>query len=247
MRGDFFFAAARDRVLAREASIGRPFYVEARQLLAGRLHLPRNYRSGKAYPLVVGLHGRGATCEDFARIWSVLDNPQFIFLSLESPYAYAPGVETHKPAFTWGLPTRDKALWALADPLVSDNLKRAVETVSKQHRIAGVYILGHSQGAAFAYLAALRYPELFKGVMAFAGVFPSEQISAEENAKARGKVRVFMAHGTRDQAVPLAEELKCKEILVRLGYAVTFFQFDGDHGISIDALKRAVEWMEKGT
>lgn len=245
LRGDFFFSRARDAALAAQARLGTALYLETKQLLVARLLLPPDYQAGKAYPLVIGLHGRGGNCEDFARLWNVLDRPQFIFLSMESPYAYSPSVETRKIGTSWGLPTRDKGLSALADPLVSENLKRAAETVAAKHKVDGVYLLGHSQGVAFAYLAAIRNPDVFRGVMAFAGVLPADQFTAPEHAKAKGKVRIFMAHGRNDHAVPFADGVKSHELLRSRGYDVTFYAFDGDHALNADALRAGAQWVGK--
>jgi len=247
LRNNPRFVAARDRLLSRESQIGRPIYVQARQMVRARLHLPADFDSARSYPLVIGLHGNGGNCEEFARIWTMLDNPQIVFVAPESPYAYPPAPETPRIAYTWGLPTRDEALWESADPLVADNMRSVVEEIGKTHRISGAYLLGHSQGAAFAYLAAIKHPDLFKGVIALAGVFPEEQITAEQNAGASKKVRIFIGHGRQDPAIAFATGVRTRDLLTGLGYEVTFAEFQGGHNIDAGVLRRAIAWTTKGT
>lgn len=245
LRGDAFFGAARDRALARESLIGQPILLEARGMVRARLHLPPDFDPSKSYPLVIGLHGNGSNCEEFAPIWGMLEKPQILFVAPESPYAYPPTLDTRRIGYTWGLPTRDKALWESVDPLVADNMKQIVEEMGEKYKISGAYLLGHSQGAAFAYLAAVRHPDLFKGVIALAGIFPEEQITAEENARASKKVRLFIGHGKQDPAVAFADGIKYRDLLVRLGYDVTFAEFQGGHHVDPATLRQAVAWIAK--
>ena len=104
---------------------------------------------------------------------------------------------------------------------------------------------GRYEDAAFAYLAAVRHPDLFKGVIALAGIFPEEQITAEENARASKKVRLFIGHGKQDPAVAFADGIKYRDLLVRLGYDVTFAEFQGGHHVDPATLRQAVAWIAK--
>ena len=96
-----------------------------------------------------------------------------------------------------------------------------------------VAVGGFSSGAGMALWLGLANGDLFRGVIALSGggSLPDERV---------GKPRIFVAHGTRDQVIPIA--LGGDEIVRRLqsdgGYAVTYRRFDGGHRV-VSAIARA--------
>ena len=242
--GDFFFTQIFNEARSRETLGGEKILVPARMLVPARLHLPRGHDAKKASTLLIGLHGYGATCEGFAAIWGLFEDPRFIFVSPESPYPRPLGVEGGQSGYTWGLPTRDKTVMTVADPLVGENMKATAQEVARSHKVGDVYLLGHSQGGAFAAMAAIKSPDDFRGVIVLAGVFPEDLVTDRELAAAAGKVRFFISHGRRDQAVNLSEGIKFRDRLVKAGFDVTFVPHDGDHGVQRDVLRQAAGWIE---
>ena len=96
-----------------------------------------------------------------------------------------------------------------------------------------VAIGGFSSGAGMALWLGLANGDLFRGVIALSGggSLPDERV---------GKPRIFVAHGTRDQVIPIA--LGGDEIVRRLrsdgGYRVTYQRFAGGHRV-VSAISRA--------
>ena len=242
--GDFFFTQVFNEARSRETLGGEEILLPARMLVPARLHLPRGHGAKRASTLLIGLHGYGATCEGLAAIWGLFEDPQFIFVAPESPYPRPAGVEAAQAGTTWGFPTRDKAVWAIADPLVGENMVAVAREVARNHKVGSVYLLGHSQGGAFAAAAAIKNPDDFTGVIVLAGVFPEDLVTDRELAAAAGKVRFFISHGRRDQAVNLSEGIKFRDRLVKAGFDVTFVPHDGDHGVQRDVLRQAAGWIE---
>jgi phospholipase/carboxylesterase len=96
-----------------------------------------------------------------------------------------------------------------------------------------VAVGGFSSGAGMALWLGLTNGDLFRGVIVLSGggSLPDERV---------GKPHVFVAHGVRDQVIPIA--LGGDEIVRRLrndgGYPVTYRRFDGGHRV-VSAISRA--------
>ena len=96
-----------------------------------------------------------------------------------------------------------------------------------------VAVGGFSSGAGMALWLGLTNGDLFRGVIALSGgrSLPDERV---------GKPHIFVAHGTRDQVIPIA--LGGDEIVRRLrsdgGYRVTYRRFEGGHRV-VSAIARA--------
>ena len=96
-----------------------------------------------------------------------------------------------------------------------------------------VAIGGFSSGAGMALWLGLANGNLFRGVIALSGggSLPDERV---------GKPHIFVAHGMRDQVIPI--EFGGDEIVRRLrsdgGYRVTYRRFAGGHRV-VSAIVRA--------
>src|SRR5574338_424016 len=66
-----------------------------------------------------------------------------------------------------------------------------------------VDVMGFSQGAALAYALAAFFPQQIANVIALAGFLPSTTAYPGPYAALRQK-RVFIAHGSRDETVPIS-------------------------------------------
>jgi phospholipase/carboxylesterase len=217
-------------------------YTEARILCTVGCFVPAS-KDAKA-PLLVLLHGKGGTAGGMVGVWDRLKEPRPFLVIPEAPYPV--GISTDKGValgYSWDLLTKERALWEWADPLVARYILDVVRDIQKKHPSGGVYLLGHSQGVSYAYMAAMQDPDLVKGVIAFAGILPDEMISKEAFAKASTKVKIFIAHGRQDKAIDLKKSLKAKVFLEKAGFTVTYREFDGGHELNDAALREAQAWM----
>lgn len=222
-----------------ETPQGERLYREVRILQPWLVHAASE---GSKAPALVCLHGKGGTISGMAAIWGMLTEPRPFALFPEAPYPFPLSGNPPTLGWSWDFPSSDKALWAKADPWVVDYV---LDAVREARRRTGreVYLLGHSQGVAYAYLAALKEPNLVRGVIAFAGVLPIEMIRDEAFAAAAGRVRVFIAHGDEDKAIGVEASQKAQRFLERRGWEVTLRVFQGGHGIDPRTLREAQAWM----
>jgi phospholipase/carboxylesterase len=117
-------------------------------------------------------------------------------------------------------------------------LNRALERVFATVAVdaARVSVGGFSDGASYALSLGLINGDLFRRVVAFS---PGFVIPGEPH----GKAKFFVSHGTRDQILPIDE---CSRTIVpnlrRLGYDVTFREFDGRHEVPPDIAREGLQW-----
>jgi phospholipase/carboxylesterase len=100
-----------------------------------------------------------------------------------------------------------------------------------------VAISGFSDGATYAISVGLVNGDLFTHIIAHSAGFiiPGER---------HGRPAAFIAHGTRDQILPIE---RCgRHIATELahdGYNVQFVEFDGGHQIRAENVQRAMRWF----
>ncbi|MGV8039211.1 MAG: alpha/beta hydrolase [Thermoanaerobaculaceae bacterium] len=226
-------------VLAAPATGGEErVFVEARVLCPV---LVRSEPGGAKGPLVVGIHGRGDTAEGFARVWEAFGRPRPAFAVPEAPYPLL--LTGGKIGWSWDFPSQDRNLWARADPEVARYILAVVREVRASREVGGVYLLAHSQGVAYVFMAMAEEPGAVRGVIAFAGVLPGELLPDTALARAAAVTRVFIAHGRQDEAVGIASSRKARERLSRLGFDVTLREFEGGHTVPAEVLREAQDWI----
>ena len=99
---------------------------------------------------------------------------------------------------------------------------------------------GFSDGASYALGLGLGNGGLFGRIVAFSpGFIPQVTM--------RGKTRVFISHGTRDQILDIDQtSRRIVPGLKARGYDVTYREFDGPHRVPPQIAHDAFEWMMKG-
>jgi len=247
VRGSSVFKNAMDE-LEKKALVGtkgkNKVYVPVATLLPCYVIVPEDYDAEERYPLVIGLHGYGSNYERFSDLFrrdpkSDTAGIDFIYAAPCAPYPITGGTE---PGYSWTLREEDldeKTIW-----MDSDYITSLLRELIKSYNVdtTRVYLLGFSQGASMAYNIGLNHPELFRGVIAFGGWFDSTMVSAEALKKAKG-MRVFIAHGNSDKAVPIEASLDAYRRLKDAGLDVQLNQFEGGHEVPPQTLRFAIEWM----
>ena len=175
-------------------------------------------RTADPLPLLVLLHGAGGSGEGvLRRLGSAADEAGLAVLAPDSRDS------------TWdairGNFGRDVSF-------LNNALERVFETVAVDpKRIA---VGGFSDGASYALSLGLINGELFPRVVAFSPGFVIER-------KRNGTPRIFISHGTTDTILPI--DLCSRRIVVglqKLGYDVTFREFQGGHEIPAEVAREGL-------
>jgi predicted esterase len=123
-------------------------------------------------------------------------------------------------------------------PFIDRALKRTFARCRIDPRRVGVG--GFSDGATYALTLGVTNGDLFRGIVALS---PGGVLG--ENAV--GKPRVFIAHGTSDNVLPIAQTSdRIVEALRSSGYRVTYRKFRGGHKVVPEISRQAVRWFLRG-
>jgi phospholipase/carboxylesterase len=218
--------------------------------LSGRLSTERvGPRPSASHPVVVLLHGYGASGDDLVTLARELSSqvPDTTFVMPEGPHRV--GLTGHSWVPDFVAPSRDAYEARLAGELAQTRaqLWKLIDDL----RASGVpcediYLGGFSQGGRVAADAALRPPDGCRlgGLIVMSGGGLSAEVPRGAPA-----MRVLVTHGTSDGVVPLGTGLALAHALAADGHDVRWLQFDGRHeipGTVRDAIPRFLRGEEVG-
>ncbi|MES1240106.1 MAG: phospholipase [Acidobacteriota bacterium] len=187
----------------------------------GFLYIPQGYSAERPAPLMVLLHGAGRRATNaLGPIQKLADDAGLILLAIDSrgeTWDVLEGGYGPDVAFL------DRALTRVFSRCAVDPARVAAE--------------GFSDGASYALSLGVANGDLFTHLIAFSPGFlaPKDQ---------RGKPKVFLSHGTRDEILSIVST--SRRIVPQLrdaGYDVTYREFDGDHTVPGPIAREAVAWF----
>ena len=204
-------------------------------------------RGGDGPPTLVLLHGYGSNAEDWLQFVGKIQVPnsgRLIFpqAPLRGPVAGGRGwwwlnIEGHIPEgerlpdFSTANPGGIK----VASRLVRDFLED----------VDGPIILGgFSQGAMLSAEIAFQTDQDLAGLVMLAGTTVNEAAWAER-FPGRRRMPIFIAHGRTDPVLPFAVAERFAGKLRAAGLNVTWYPFDGGHGIPGDVVQALNSWFQQ--
>lgn len=190
----------------------------------GLLYVPKGYRSGRRFPLVLALHGgRSIASRLVEPTTGLADKSAYILMGPDSRGA------------TWDrLRGRFGPDVAFIDQALAFTFARFDVDPAK------VALAGFSDGASYALALGLTNGDLFTHVMAFSpGFLPP--------GPREGRPAVFVAHGTHDRVLPID---RCSRRIIpglrEDGYEVRYVEFEGGHLVPPDIQEEGVRWFLSG-
>lgn len=187
---------------------------------SGHVYVPATRAADAPGPVVVLLHGAGGQAQPtLSLLQPFADQRQLLLLAPQSAGA------------TWDL------IQGQLGPDV-ENIERMLDWAAARFAIdpSRCALGGFSDGASYAISLGLASGDLFGAIVAFSPGFAAAPA-------VRGKPRLFVSHGTHDDVLPID---RCSRVLVprlrRLGYDVTYVEFDGPHTVPADIAARALAW-----
>jgi predicted esterase len=242
------FMSLMARVPGWEDNLGEALFVKTSKLAELLVKVPPKIDLTRKYPLLLGLHGNGGNSEQILSVMNhALKKEALILAAAQGVYPNFPRLRGQH--FSWEIQTRDQGLWKIADPLAIENLNEVVQALKGKYPVSEVYILGFSQGAAYAFLSAFKYPGLVAGIISIGGMFPETDkefsILTEGEIVSGKKFRVFIAQGSNDRQIPESLGAKTAEKLKKYGYEVEYQEYEGGHEISPELMKKIYSWMTK--
>lgn len=234
-------------LIAYGDNFGETKYFKVTKLEKCLLFLPPGYDPDREYPLVIGLHGNGSNPYLFSELWKHIKDEGVIYVVPQSPYNYATRGGTLTQQYSWSIISRERTLWEIADPFITDYLSEIALGICKEYNVGKKILFGFSQGAGFGYAGGIRYHEIFDGLICFGGRLPDPEeypwFLSSHDLEANNDLKVFIAHGTNDQAIGVSEARKSNRILRKNGYTTRLEIFEGGHHVPGDVLREGIRWI----
>lgn len=198
---------------------------------------------------VLWLHGLGADGHDFEPVVPELVRPHWPALRFVFPHAPMRPITINN-----GVPMRawyDIAGFDFAhraDPAgLAESVAQAEALIAREGErgIAPnrVLLAGFSQGGAVALSLALGRELPLAGVIALSTYLPG---SSGHRAGAQAATQpVFMAHGSADPVIPVAESERSLQALQSLGFDVEWHRYPMAHQVCAEEIADLGQWMER--
>jgi phospholipase/carboxylesterase len=109
--------------------------------------------------------------------------------------------------------------------------------------INDIVLMGFSQGAALAFILGLSAPDMFSNIVSLSGFLPdaADQHMTMENIKNK---RIFIAHGTLDDVVPIQKARDSASELSHYGAKVSYCEDKTGHKIGLSCRKQIKQFLQ---
>jgi len=200
---------------------------------------------------IIWLHGLGADGNDFVPIVNELE------LSVGKPARF---VFPHAPERPISI-NNGYIMRAWYDIFSSDFNEHQDESGIRSSQIAitaliererqrgmpakNIFLAGFSQGGALALHVGLRHPLRLGGVVALSCYLPLvETFAAEANAM-NAAIPIFMAHGSFDTVIPIANAVASREKLFAADYRVEWHEYPMAHSVCGQEIADISNWLQR--
>ena len=202
--------------------------------------LPDDYNPELSYPLVIMLHGFGATMADLAGLAPAINSTGYVYACPNAPIAFDLGLG--HAGYGWTSPrgqsTPEEA--ASAETLLGGFFDEVFEQF--QIEPGRAVLLGFSQGGGMAYRCGLERDDTFAGLVALSATLPDPDELQARLPESRTQP-IFIAHGLSDPLVPTETALTARRFLGGVGYSPAYHEYDMAHEISVEVLNDLVPWL----
>jgi phospholipase/carboxylesterase len=193
-------------------------------------------------PLLILLHGIGSNEKDLFSFANLLPD-NFLVISARGPYTIGPdGYAWYHMDFSTGKPVINPEEAEKSRLLLLQFISQLKET--HHFDASNVYLCGFSQGAIMSYSVGLTNPDKIKGIAVLSGRLLDEvkpKIPSTDKLKA---LRVFVAHGTKDNVLPFHNATEAVGFLKQKGITPVFKEYDEAHGICNAELNDLIAWLK---
>ena len=187
----------------------------------GVLYVPKGYKASVPMPLIIMFHGAGSSGMACQYAFPMADEYGYLILATDS-----------RSELTWDLilgsygPDAEFLQAAFQQTLSRCSVDRSQMIVA-----------GHSDGGSYALSFGIGVGEKVGHIMAMSpGVM--------NPVAATGKPRIFISHGVSDRVMPIDDtSRKFVPRLKRLGYDVTYREYEGGHGVPAPIVHEGFEWL----
>lgn len=203
---------------------------------------PDGYSPDTRFPVVMLMHGYGASMADLASLSPAISRDGYVFIYPNGPIEVqiGPGMS----GYSW-IP-RDSSDsqndWDRTDRMIEG----IIEDVIQVYKVApGDMVLGgFSQGGMMTYRVGLLKPDIFAGLIILSGKV-SEPEAIRQNLQKCSSQAIFVAHGTSDTMISVRNARESLEFLESEGYEPEYHEYPMGHEITQELLDDLVPWLKR--
>ncbi len=196
----------------------------------------------KPESIIVALHGIGSNERELVSV-AIAIAPDSLVVSLRSPIELAQNSYSFfHVQFTPTGPVHD---WYEAKKNF-ELLERELQYLSTQYDIPlnKMTVMGFSQGSIMTMGLLLQSKLDIGHYVCFSGrTLPEFSDFAKLHPEIGRNRKVFLAHGTQDNTLPVALAHRSKDVLEGINAKLTYKEFEGGHGVSEETLNEVREWL----
>lgn len=202
--------------------------------------LPDDYSPELRYPLVIMLHGFGATMADLADLAPAINPGGYVYACPNAPVAFDMGLG--QAGYGWTSPRGQAAVeeGARSECLLGKFFDEVLEKFQVQPGRS--VLLGFSQGGGMAYRCGLNRDDIFAGLIALSATLPEEKVMEDRFPENRTQ-SIFIAHGRSDPLIPIETALIARRLLAAAGYSPDYHEYNMAHEISREVLNDIASWI----
>jgi len=196
---------------------------------------------------VIWLHGLGADGHDFAPVIEQLNMPHVRFILPHAP-SLALTINGGQIMPAWFDLTHSD-LAAREDVAGIHASEQAIIRLIERENVRGipankVVLAGFSQGGAIALHTGLHSQQRLAGILALSTWLPLQAELASTPSHINQGLPVFIGHGKNDSVVPFIRAQQARDLLVKLGYAVTDHGYDMAHSVCPEEILDIQAWLK---
>jgi poly(3-hydroxybutyrate) depolymerase len=219
-----------DPLRGRTGDLERHYLLEpAGEIMPYRLYVPTSYAPARALPLIIALHGLGATEDSFFDGYA----KTLPKLAEQRGYIVAAPLGFRVDGFYgWGVaPPPDDVVARRRQELSEQDVLEVLKQVKARYTIDEnrIYLMGHSMGAIGTWRIAAKYPDIWAALGPFAG------FGSPTTAERVKHIPQFVVHGDADPTVNVQGSRDMVEGVKKLGGVVKYVEVPGGNHIDVVA------------
>ena len=201
---------------------------------------PTGYQPGESYPVLVLLHGFGASMYDLANVAPAIDPQGYIYFFPNAPYEVRFG--SGQVGYSWRTDRPGVAPSDEGAPRMEQQLEAFFAEISQREGIepGRVVLGGFSQGGGLALTFGLPRPQTFPCLVCLSGLLRPGEIL---NLPAESSQRIFIAHGTSDPMIDVQVARMARQFLEENGYNPEYHEYPMPHSITPEELDDLRPWL----
>jgi phospholipase/carboxylesterase len=211
--------------------------------VSGLIHwvrLPREASLKKPAPVAVMLHGWGGD-EGGMWVFKQVVSPEVAIITPRAP------LDLGHQGYVWFDYRESRSRPDLASWQENlDKLNHFLRSLPDLYPIdpERLILIGFSQGAAMINSLVINRPQVSRGAASLSGFIP-ETFDLPTRADWLKNFPVFIAHGVRDEIVPLRAAQRTRDIYNQLGAEVTYGEYPIGHKTTTQGMHDLKQWVSR--